>query len=174
MQLKPVEEQVVALVGASSGIGRETALRFAARGARVVVSARGEQGLNSLVQEIRNEGGQATAVPADTTDFEQVRAVAQRAVEEYGHLDTWVHLAAVRAQVGLRGQREVLLRRLPGLEIPTLVVWGARDRVLPESQARDAAARIRKGSLAVIPDCGHLPHIERPDQFVAALERFLG
>src|SRR3712207_7280092 len=62
VQLKPVEEQVVALMGASSGIGRETALRFAARGARVVVSARGEQGLNTLVQEIRNEGGQATEI----------------------------------------------------------------------------------------------------------------
>ena len=95
MQLKPVEEQVVALMGASSGIGRETALRFARRGAKVVVSARGEQGLNSLVDEIRHIGGEAVAVPADTSDFGQVRAVAERAVEEYGRLDTWVHLAAV-------------------------------------------------------------------------------
>ena len=95
LQLKPVGEQVVALMGASSGIGRETALRFAARGARVVVSARSEPGLRSLVEEIRERGGQATAVVAEVADFEQVRAVAQRAVEEYGHLDTWVHLAAV-------------------------------------------------------------------------------
>jgi NAD(P)-dependent dehydrogenase (short-subunit alcohol dehydrogenase family) len=95
MQLKPVEEQVVVLMGASSGIGRETALRFADRGARVVVSARGKEGLNSLVEEIRGKGGQATAVPAEVTDFEQVKAVADRAVEEYGRLDTWVHLAAV-------------------------------------------------------------------------------
>ena len=95
MQLKPVEEQVVALMGASSGIGRESALRFARRGAKVVVSARGEDGLASLVEEIRQGGGQATAVVADTSDFEQVKAVADRAVEEYGRLDTWVHLAAV-------------------------------------------------------------------------------
>ena len=95
MRLKPVEEQVVALMGASSGIGRESALRFARRGAKVVVSARGEEGLASLVDEIRREGGQATAVVADTSDFEQVKAVADRAVEEYGRLDTWVHLAAV-------------------------------------------------------------------------------
>src|SRR3712207_7132209 len=95
MRLKPVEEQVVVLMGASSGIGRETALRFAERGAKVVVSARGEEGLNSLVEEIRGKGGQATAVPAEVTDFEQVKAVADRAVEEYGRLDTWVHLAAV-------------------------------------------------------------------------------
>jgi NAD(P)-dependent dehydrogenase (short-subunit alcohol dehydrogenase family) len=95
VQLKPVEEQVVALMGASSGIGRETALRFAERGARVVVSARSEEGLNSLVEEVRDKGGQATAIPAEVTDFEQVKAVANAAVEKYGRLDTWVHLAAV-------------------------------------------------------------------------------
>src|ERR687894_1432376 len=95
MQLKPVDEQVVALMGASSGIGRESALRFARRGAKVVVSARGEDGLASLVDEIRSEGGQATYVVADTSEFEQVKAVADRAVEEHGRLDTWVHLAGV-------------------------------------------------------------------------------
>ena len=95
MRLKPVEEQAVALMGASSGIGRETALRFAKRGAKVVVSARGEQGLDSLVDEIRRGGGEAVAVLADVAEFEQVKAVADRAVEEYGRLDTWVHLAAV-------------------------------------------------------------------------------
>jgi NAD(P)-dependent dehydrogenase (short-subunit alcohol dehydrogenase family) len=95
MRLKPVSEQVVAVVGASSGIGRETALQFARRGAKVVVSARSEEGLRSLVSEIRDGGGQAVAVPADVSDSEQVKAVADRAAEEYGRLDTWVHLAAV-------------------------------------------------------------------------------
>jgi 4,5:9,10-diseco-3-hydroxy-5,9,17-trioxoandrosta-1(10),2-diene-4-oate hydrolase len=89
-----------------------------------------------------------------------------------GYLEA--HVTVLRALVDPAGQREVLVDRLPLLEMPTLVVWGARDRVFPESQARDAAARLRKGSLAVIPDCGHLPHIECPDQFVAALDRFLG
>jgi NAD(P)-dependent dehydrogenase (short-subunit alcohol dehydrogenase family) len=95
VQLKPVGEQVVVLMGASSGIGRETALRFAKSGAKLVVSARGEEGLDSLVEEIRGEGGEATAVVADTSEFGQVTVVADRAVEEYGRLDTWVHLAAV-------------------------------------------------------------------------------
>ena len=45
MKLKMIKEQVVVVMGASSGIGRETALRFARRGAKVVVSARGESGL---------------------------------------------------------------------------------------------------------------------------------
>jgi NAD(P)-dependent dehydrogenase (short-subunit alcohol dehydrogenase family) len=95
MQLKSVEEQVVALMGASSGIGREVALRLAKRGAKVVASARSEEGLDALVEEIRAEGGEAIAARADTSEFDQVKAVADRAVEEYGRLDTWVHLAAV-------------------------------------------------------------------------------
>ena len=95
MKLKPVEEQVVVLMGASSGIGREAALRFAARGAKVVVAARGEGGLRSLVDEIQAAGGEAAYVTADASDFEQMERVADRAVQEYGRLDTWVHLAAV-------------------------------------------------------------------------------
>ena len=95
MKLKPVEEQVVVLMGASSGIGREAALRFAARGAKVIVAARGEGGLRSLVDEIRAGGGEAAYVTADASDFEQMERVADRAVQEYGRLDTWVHLAAV-------------------------------------------------------------------------------
>lgn len=94
MRLKPIEDQVVVLMGASSGIGRETALRFAGRGARIVVSARSEVGLQSLVEEIRSKGGEAMAVVADAADFGQVEAVARTAVEEYGRLDTWVHLSA--------------------------------------------------------------------------------
>jgi NAD(P)-dependent dehydrogenase (short-subunit alcohol dehydrogenase family) len=61
----------------------------------VVVSARSEPGLRSLVEEVRREGGEATYVVADVSRFEQVRTVADRAVEQYGRLDTWVHLAAV-------------------------------------------------------------------------------
>lgn len=95
MQLKPINQQVVAVVGASSGIGRNAALQFAQRGAKVVVAARSQPGLESLVEEIRGLGGEATAVVADVTVFEQVKAMADRAVEQYGRLDTWVHNAAV-------------------------------------------------------------------------------
>ncbi len=94
MQLKPIYQQVVAVVGASSGIGRETALQFAARGAKVVISARSKEGLETLVEEIRSRGGEAIAIPADVSNFEQVQAIADKAVEQYGRLDTWVHAAA--------------------------------------------------------------------------------
>lgn len=66
----------------------------------------------------------------------------------------------------------MLLDRLPQLESPTLVVWGERDRVLPPSQAREAMARLRNGTLELVPDCGHLPQVERPQRFVSTLARF--
>jgi NAD(P)-dependent dehydrogenase (short-subunit alcohol dehydrogenase family) len=94
MQLKPISQQVVAIIGASSGIGRETALQFARKGAKVVVSARNELGLNSLVAEIQATGGEAKAISGDVADFERVKAIANYTVEQYGRLDTWVHCAA--------------------------------------------------------------------------------
>jgi len=89
-----------------------------------------------------------------------------------GYLEA--HLTVLRALVSPFGQRQVLVERLSSLEVPTLVVWGARDRVFPKSQARGAVARLREGSLAVIPDCGHMPQVECPDTFLAALDDFLG
>ena len=79
----------------------------------------------------------------------------------------------LRALVSPLGQREVLVDRLPSLKIPALVVWGERDRVFPCSQAKRAVARLQEGSLALIPDCGHMPHVECPDRFLGALDGFL-
>ncbi|QIN84665.1 alpha/beta fold hydrolase [Rubrobacter tropicus] len=83
-------------------------------------------------------------------------------------------LAALRAELDPLGQREVLLDELPRLTMPTLLVWGERDRILPVSQARAALARLPEGSIEIIPDCGHLPQVEWPDRFVRALDGFLG
>jgi NAD(P)-dependent dehydrogenase (short-subunit alcohol dehydrogenase family) len=94
MNLKPISQQVVAVVGASSGIGRDTALKMAEKGAKVVVAARSKEGLATLVEEIYQKGGEAIAVPADVADFNQVKEIADKAVERFGRLDTWVHLAA--------------------------------------------------------------------------------
>ena len=94
-----------------------------------------------------------------------------RLAQSPGYLEA--HLTALRAQVDPGGQREVLVDRLTLLEVPTLVVWGARDRVFPETQAREAVARLQEGSLALMSDCGHMPHVECPDHFLAILDEFL-
>jgi pimeloyl-ACP methyl ester carboxylesterase len=88
-----------------------------------------------------------------------------------GYLEA--HLSVLRAIVSPLGQREVLVDRLPSLKVPTLVVWGERDRVFPRSQAREAVTHLPEGSLSLIPGCGHMPHVECPDRFLGALEGFL-
>ena len=88
-----------------------------------------------------------------------------------GYLEA--HLTALRALVDPFGQREVMVDRLGLLEAPTLVVWGERDRVFPRFQAKGAVARLREGSLALITECGHMPHVQCPDHLLPALEGFL-
>ncbi|WP_026732744.1 alpha/beta fold hydrolase [Fischerella sp. PCC 9605] len=82
-------------------------------------------------------------------------------------------LSALRAELNLFGQYKVLLDSLPQLQMPTLVMWGTRDQILPKEQAEDAVKRLKQGQLALIPDCGHLPHVERPGLFAAVLIQFL-
>jgi NAD(P)-dependent dehydrogenase (short-subunit alcohol dehydrogenase family) len=95
MKRLDLKDRVVVVMGASSGIGRLTALEFARRGARVVVAARSDEPLETLVQEITAAGGQGLALPADTADYDQVRAVAEEAVHTFGRLDIWVQMAAI-------------------------------------------------------------------------------
>ncbi len=82
-------------------------------------------------------------------------------------------LAALRAEVDLYGQRDVVVDELPGLDVPTLVVWGDRDRVVPIAHAQRAVISLPQASLAVLPGCGHLPPVEQPQSFIAALGDFL-
>jgi NAD(P)-dependent dehydrogenase (short-subunit alcohol dehydrogenase family) len=92
---RPLSDQVVVIVGASSGIGRATALAFAERGAKVVCAARGVQALDTLVQQIKDAGGTAVAVPTDAAAPAAVRALATVAEERFGRIDTWLNAAAV-------------------------------------------------------------------------------
>lgn len=94
-QLKPIEEQVVVVTGASSGIGLATARLAAKRGARVVLAARSRSDLRRAVKRIRKEGGEATYVVADVAEPAQVEKIAETALNEYGALDTWVNNAGV-------------------------------------------------------------------------------
>lgn len=95
LRLKDVKDQVMVITGASSGIGLATALMAAARGARVVLTSRDAADLERAVEQIRAAGGQAIFVAADVADFAAMEAVAQRAVDEFGGIDTWVNNAGV-------------------------------------------------------------------------------
>ena len=94
---KPLSEQVIVITGASSGIGLATALEAARRGARVVLAARNRRDLEQAVGQIERAGGSALAVPTDVTVFDEVQTLAQRAVESFGRIDSWINNAAVSA-----------------------------------------------------------------------------
>ncbi len=94
----PAGPQTVLITGASSGIGRATAVELARRGARLVLVARGRESLEEAAAEALAAGAQAALVrPADVTDADAVQAAVDDAVAEFGGLDVVVHAAQVMA-----------------------------------------------------------------------------
>jgi 4,5:9,10-diseco-3-hydroxy-5,9,17-trioxoandrosta-1(10),2-diene-4-oate hydrolase len=111
--------------------------------------------------------------------FAQPQLAPPEWVAEQRRLATLPHhlptsLTALRAQVGAFAQRWVLLNELDRIRVPTLVLWGAQDAVVPVYQAHAAVARLAQGRLVVVPRCGHVPHLERPEQFLDAVLAFDG
>jgi NAD(P)-dependent dehydrogenase (short-subunit alcohol dehydrogenase family) len=86
---------VVAVTGASAGVGRATARAFAARGMDVALLARGSMGLAAAAKEVEAHGVRALAIPTDVSDAEQVERAADRIEEELGPLEIWVNDAMV-------------------------------------------------------------------------------
>ena len=93
--MRSLANAVVVLTGASSGIGRAAAHAFARRGATLVLAARRGDVLEEVVRECRELGGQAVAVPTDTTDPNAVTRLANEAAARFGRIDVWVNDAAV-------------------------------------------------------------------------------
>ncbi|HET7303643.1 MAG TPA: SDR family oxidoreductase [Segeticoccus sp.] len=85
--------QTIVVTGASGGIGRASAIRFAQRGDRVALVARGRAGLEGAAREVEQAGGTALVVPADVADHDQVEAAACTVEEEFGDIDVWVNVA---------------------------------------------------------------------------------
>ena len=68
---------------------------------------------------------------------------------------------------------EVVSGRLSGITIPTLVIWGGADELVPLEQGRAYAAGIAGAKLTIVPDCGHAPSIEKPEAFLASVRPFI-
>jgi NAD(P)-dependent dehydrogenase (short-subunit alcohol dehydrogenase family) len=92
---RPISDSVIVITGASSGIGRATAVACARQGASVVLAARREAALRAVAGECERVGGHALVVATDVTDEQQVQRLAERAVEHFGRLDVWINNAAV-------------------------------------------------------------------------------
>jgi short-subunit dehydrogenase len=87
------EREVVVITGASAGVGRATARKFAARGARIGLLARGLDGLNATRLEVQALGGEALVVPADVADPDEVFEAARLVIRTWGHIDVWINNA---------------------------------------------------------------------------------
>lgn len=91
VKLKPIDEQVIVITGASSGIGLATVELAAARGAQLVLAARSEEALKAIVDEVNARGGEAIYIVADVGDRSQVEQIAARALAHFGRIDSWVN-----------------------------------------------------------------------------------
>ncbi len=90
-----VRGSVVVITGASSGIGRATALLLARKGASLVLAARREDALAEVARLCEAAGAEVAALPTDVTDADQVEDLARQAVGRFGRLDAWVNNVAV-------------------------------------------------------------------------------
>lgn len=93
-------DKVAIVTGASSGIGRASALLFAREGAKVVVAARRQSELDALVTEIQEAGGEAVALAGDVKDEAYAKALVTRAVKEFGGLDIAFNNAGSVGEMG--------------------------------------------------------------------------
>jgi NADP-dependent 3-hydroxy acid dehydrogenase YdfG len=94
-KLKALDEQVIVITGASSGIGLATAQTAAQAGAKLVLAARSEARLAEIACMINAEGGEAIHVVADVGCEGDVRRIADAAIDRFGRIDTWVNDAGV-------------------------------------------------------------------------------
>jgi NAD(P)-dependent dehydrogenase (short-subunit alcohol dehydrogenase family) len=86
---------VVVITGASGGVGRAVARRFAADGARIGLIARGRRGLEGAAREVEEAGGKALVLPIDVADAEQVESAAAAVEDAFGPIDVWINDAMV-------------------------------------------------------------------------------
>lgn len=154
----PSRETVV-ITGATSGVGRATARRFAEDGARVALLARADQGLDATAAEVEERGGVALTIPTDVASHEEVEKAAQRVVEEWGRIDTWINNAMTTIFAPFAEIRADEYKR--ATEVTYLgVVWGtmaALDQMLTQGRGtiiQVGSALAYRGIPLQAPYCG--------------------
>ncbi len=95
IRLKPIDQQVIVITGASSGIGLATAAAAAEQCATLVLAARSKDTLEEIARQLSARGQPVLTVEADVGDRSQVDAVAAAALSRFGRIDTWINNAGV-------------------------------------------------------------------------------
>lgn len=95
IKLRKLNEQVMVITGATSGIGLTTASMAASQGARLVLAARSQDALDELASELRMRGSEVATVSADVGKLADVERIGQAALERFGRIDTWVNNAGI-------------------------------------------------------------------------------
>jgi short-subunit dehydrogenase len=106
------DQRVVAITGASSGIGRATAHELSRRGGALILISRDAAALAVVVEECEALGGRAFAAPADVNDEDALRDAACRAIDALGRLDAWINCAAVVAYGRFEETPSAVFRRV--------------------------------------------------------------
>jgi short-subunit dehydrogenase len=134
----------VVITGASSGIGRATARRFAAPEMRLALVARDHDGLEAAAAEVRAAGAEALVLPADVADAAAVEAAAQATEEAFGPIDIWVNVAMTTVFAFFEDVEPEEFQR--ATDVTYLgSVWGMRA-ALKRMQARDRGTIVQVGS----------------------------
>lgn len=141
---KSIKEQVVVITGASSGIGRATALRFADGGASVVLAARNGEALEEVAGQVRARGGSALAVVTDVALWEQVAHLASEAVARFGRIDTWVNNAGISEYATFEDLPVADMERI--IRVNLLGTMYGVKAALPVLKAQGAGTIINVGS----------------------------
>src|SRR5947209_2888638 len=132
----PKEGEVVVITGASGGVGRAAARRFAADGAKVALLARGRKGLEGAAREVEEAGGKALVLPVDVAEFDQVEAAAASVEDAFGPIDVWVNDAMVTVYAEFLDIEPDEFKRATDVTYLGMV-WGTRaalKRMLPRDR----------------------------------------
>src|SRR5579875_1959260 len=150
---------VVVITGASGGVGRAVARRFAADGARIALIARGRKGLEGAAREVEEAGGQALVLPADVARHTQVEAAAASTEDAFGPIDIWVNVAMATLYAEFLDIEPEEYQR--STEVSYLgMVWGTRSalkRMVPRdrgSLVQVCSAMSYRGIPLQAPYCG--------------------
>jgi len=145
--MKGIQDGVAVVTGGGSGIGRQSSLRFAEAGAKVVVADVDEDGGYETVELIEEAGGEAIFVDADVTDSGDVDSMVQTAIDEYGGLD-FAHNNAGIADEGTRlaEYEEEEWDRM--IDINLKGVWRCLKAEIPEMIERGGGAIVNTSSVA--------------------------